>query len=207
MEIKKIGFDIDDTLTDTVEYILEQFKLYCDNIIHEPFNGRYLPYKYNYEEKFPGYDSLVMRKFNNWYFPRMIKDVPFRKGSAELFKELQDLHYEVVIVTRRDDHYSGIFSGELMKAYTLDNFKKNNLNPDKFYFASFNKRDTMNKNNIDILVEDSIPNIQQVSINYPVIIMDNPWNISYKENEKSTFRIKDFNIENFINIIRKVENQ
>ena len=63
-----------------------------------------------------------------------------------------------------------------MRQDTIDRFKKEGLKYDKFFFRSFNKKQTMKDNNIHILVDDEPMNIFQVSTEFPIIVANKPYN-------------------------------
>lgn len=209
MKIKKIGFDIDDTLTRSEDFVVE-----CAKKWYLGEYGKNLPHpirkdKYSFEEKFPGLTKRQCDAFMTYYFPFGVKECPFRPGVQTLFKRLSELGYGIEIVTRRDDIYNDgctSYRGPVMKADTLERFKKNNLFPDNFHFRSFDKLAVMEKNEIDILVEDSLSNINRVSIKRPVIVMSCGWNKSLEVSpEKRTWRIDNFDLMTFVKTLKEIE--
>ena len=209
MKIKKIGFDIDDTLTRSEDFVVDTAREWYLREFGRNLPGPIRKEKYSFEEKSPSLTKRECDLFMTYYFPIGVKECPFRPGVQTLFKRLKELGYGVEIVTRRDDTYNDgctSYKGPVMKADTLERFKKNNLFPDKFHFRCFDKLDAMEKNDIDILVEDHPSNINRVATSRPVIIMTCGWNRGLETSpDKHTWRIENFDLRGFVKILRDIE--
>lgn len=203
---KIIGFDIDDTLTNLQESGWEYSKLQEWLNLESVNLGNYIGIinrkTPTFEERYPGLSYFTLKRFNNWYFPQIVKEGPFRKGVKELFEHLHTQGYLVYIITRRDDNYEGEYSGKMMRQDTIDRFDSLGIKYDKIFFSCFNKLKTMKENNVNILVEDSPMNIYQCASHYPVIIMDSSYNESMIG--KNMYHIKDFNIDGFMNLLKSI---
>ena len=201
-----IGFDIDDTLTDCVEYEYQKLQEYLTDVLHvAPYMREVRKVESTLAGRYPGLDDRFLHRFNDWYFPQMVKEAPFRAGVPELFDKLHNQGYTIYIITRRDEFYEkSKYTGAMMRQDTTERLQSEKINYDRIFFACDKKEKTMRENNVKDLVEDSPANIFQVSAKYPVIVMDNPTNSHIIG--KNIYRIRNFNTDNFIKIISEIKN-
>ena len=173
-----IGFDFDDVLTNTVVYEYEMLKKW---LVEEEKIGNFI-IRWNQdantlEGRYPGLTSVQLKRFNLWYFPKMVKECPFSEYVKELFDALHELGAKVYIVTRRNEYEEKYeYTGPMMRQDTENRLRESKISYDRIFFSCFNKLDVMEKNHIDMLVDDSLINIFQVSQKKPIIVMDRPWN-------------------------------
>lgn len=199
-----IGFDYDDVLTNTVVYEYEMLKKW---LIEEEKIGNVI-IKWNQdantiEGRYPGLTSVQLKRFNSWYFPKMVKECPFSEYVKELFDAIHELGAKVYIVTRRNEYEEKYeYTGPMMRQDTENRLKEAKILYDRIFFSCFNKLETMEKNDIDILVDDSLINIFQVSQKKPIIIMDRPWNRQITG--KRMYHISTLNPKLFIPLIHNI---
>lgn len=205
MNKKIIGFDIDDTLTDCRKFEYDLLQEWCVNIEKiGPYTKKINENGLSLEDRYPGLDSNTLKRFNNFYFPRMVSSAPFRQHIPELFIELKKLDYMIYIITRRDQYYEGNYSGAMMKEDTLSRFERASIKYDKIFFGCYNKKKIMEENDVSVLVEDSPSNIFQVATKYPCICMDNPYNLSITG--KNIYHVDSLNPSIFLPVLEKIFN-
>ena len=98
-----IGFDIDNTITNTKEKIGEYFKLYNKN------------------NNYHNYYDLPKEQFNDFvstYIDHIQSEVTLKKGVKECFDYLTNHHHEIVLITFRNNSYSPNIK-EITKNYFL----------------------------------------------------------------------------------------
>ena len=178
MNKKVIGFDIDDTLTDGDDYcnsILNEFLIRVKGL--SAYNGAIRSDVYPLEERYPDLDSRLLKEFNDFWFPRMVNNVPVREGARELLKELKNRNYQINIITRRDKDYDkSAYKGSMMVDHTLGWFNKNKLPYDTITFSAFDKLKVCKEQHVKVLFEDSPSNILRVSKDVPVLVPIHDYN-------------------------------
>lgn len=198
------GFDIDDTLTDNRQYEYDKLQEFLTDVIQlGPYTGQVKNEESTLGLRYPGLDSIVLHKFNDWFFPQMVKEAPFRPHIQELFEKLHNEGAKCYIVTRRDDHYiKSKYTGAMMRQDTEERLESNHIQYDKIFYGCSNKKETMKENNIHILIDDSPMNIFQVATSYPVIIMDNPYNRNM--DGKNMYRIHSLEPNEFFSVLERI---
>lgn len=140
-----VGFDIDNTLTDTSgairKYIIEN-----PNEFEDP------------EQLLKDIANIInvnriskdINKFLDEKYPLIIKQVKLRKGVIELLTKLQGL-VRIVIITARSDKYFP----EGAEQITQDYFAKEGVLYDELYTHSHNKVDICEQEDICLFIDDS----------------------------------------------------
>lgn len=174
----KIGIDIDGVLTD-----IEKFQLdYGSKFYYEKYGKRivdssgYETYDiFNSDEKLD--DKFWWKYF--FYYETKIKSRTF---SNEVIKKLKKEGYEVYIITAR-----GAFLKKYNKfLYNLNKIivklwlRKNKIKYNKVIFSNEDKKDIIISNKIDIMIEDKVENIVNLSKIVPVICFDSEYNENIK---------------------------
>lgn len=144
----KIGIDIDDVLTNTSEKLKD--------------------YLYKYEKSGDGIKYIVeimrgeiptdnVKIFFDKYINEICKNVTLKEGSKNIIKELLKCGHEIIFITSRGEiRFKGL------EKTTLDYFKVHNIEYTDIIFNSFEKQIDCQKNNIDILIDDSVKNCELV---------------------------------------------
>lgn len=177
----RLGIDIDGVLTDFEKWQLEV--------------GSKFFIKYNKNIVVPeGYDSDTVfnvtkemdSEFWHDYLYDYAKNEPARKFTGEVIDKLRDEGYEIYIITARYLTDRNDDLGEEMRNIVVNWLKENHINYDKIIFSSEDKFKVCEENNIDILIEDKVENINNISKIIPVIC----FNASYNKicNGKNIFR-------------------
>lgn len=177
----RLGIDIDGVLTDFEKWQLEV--------------GSKFFIKYNKNIVVPeGYDSDTVfnvtkemdSEFWHDYLYDYAKNEPARKFTGEVIDKLRDEGYEIYIITARYLTDRNDDLGEEMRNIVVNWLKENHINYDKIIFSPEDKFKVCEENNIDILIEDKVENINNISKIIPVIC----FNASYNKicNGKNIFR-------------------
>lgn len=191
-----IGFDLDDTITNTTNYIYRMFLEWHEEIAGlGKYTGTYCPQNYDCRERFTKITPKQANDFLSWYFEFSNLESPLEPGIREIFQALHERGHQICIVTARstiNDKVQGVasYNGLRTRSDTLQYLEKNRLLVDKVYFNGSNKLEIMRKHGISCLVDDAIHNIIPVSKEYTAFIKDRLWNHFYQN--KEVFRIMKY---------------
>lgn len=148
----KIGIDVDDTITNTYEFLIkvvaEHYKMDYDELLN-----RNLGYDYFFNnDEFPDYTFFVDRKYDD-----LAPKFPIKEDASEYLNMLHEQGNEIVIITAR--HY-----GEYEDPYnlTFNYLTKNNIPFDKIVVGAFDKAKVVLDEQIDLFIDDSIGNCNKV---------------------------------------------
>lgn len=145
-----IGIDIDDTITETSEflvpYVSEYYGIDMDYLKKHNISYGNLPKEYQKKEK----------EFGKATFGKVLLDVPIKSGAKEYISKLKNDGNKIVIITARDETiYDNAYE------FTAKQLKKFGIEYDKL-ICSFDKRQVCIDEKIDILIDDSINNLEKV---------------------------------------------
>ena len=143
----KIGIDVDDTITNSYDLILDfvskeynkdkqeiiDSELSYDDMMNDPVN-------------FPNYLD-----YSNRILRDVVKDATIKENAVEIIKYLHELGHTIEIVTaRHDEEYRDPYK------FTETFLKKNNIYYDKINCNVHNKGIFCRENNFDLLIDDSL---------------------------------------------------
>ena len=146
--IKTIGIDNDDTITNTFDKAEE----YLINHIE------YIPYDELYEGKTERAINFAKERLET-----IQRECLPKEHAIEVIKRLKDKGYKIIIITARGSELK--YDHEKI---TKDYFKKYNIPYDDMIFSSINKGLDCKNNNIDILIDDREENLDS-AIDYGII--------------------------------------
>lgn len=146
----RIGFDIDDVITDTSgsmkEYIIKYDK-----------NGELMA---NIEDIMRGDASTpFIEKFFMEHFLEIVRNAKVKENAAEIIKKLFDTGNEIYLITARGEKRKIFHDTE---AFTLEYLKENNICYNNIIFNAIDKAQLCIDNQIDLLVDDSIKHCEAV---------------------------------------------
>ena len=148
----RIGIDIDDTVTNTWEYVLPMHAERFGKGIEELKKGRpYFEAVSDCVSSFQEY-SLVM----NDIYKKYKEVLPLKENAVKNINKLYDMGHSIYFITSRsvtDDEY------EATKRF-LDN---NNFKYNKLFVGVLNKADMCLKLGIDLFIDDSLKQCREVS--------------------------------------------
>ena len=119
-------------------------------------------------------DAKTMDEINELRSQMEALEVETRK--AELEKKLSDDGHEIYIITARSYTTENTQRGLKMRKTVIEWLKKHEIVYDKIVFSSYNKLENCRKNKIDIMIEDSERNINQLSEELTTICFDTRYN-------------------------------
>lgn len=145
----KIGIDIDDTITDSYDLIVDTFAD-CNSIDKTIFYNNKMSYK-EIEKRFNNYlDFSIMT------FEKIMPHVKLKDNVKETINTLHKLGYSIEIVSARNKtEYSNPY--ELTYKY----LKENGIYFDHIHTNVFDKGAFCQTHNIKILIDDSIENLNK----------------------------------------------
>ncbi len=156
----RIGIDIDDTLTDVKEELIEAGEKYARSL------GKDIKVDKNFEDKNNnGNKWQEMFQFNYDELKYFLKDIQEsitnkakpRENVVEVINKLKNDGNEIIIITARDSE----FHDDPYK-YSKDWLDKNNIYYDKLVVNARNKDDACIKEKIDLFIDDSESNCLKV---------------------------------------------
>ena len=156
----RIGIDIDDTLTDVKEELIEAGEKYARSL------GKDIKVDKNFEDKNNnGNKWQEMFQFNYEELKYFLKDIQEsitnkakpRENVVEVINKLKNDGNEIIIITARDSE----FHDDPYK-YSKDWLDKNNIYYDKLVVNARNKDDACIKEKIDLFIDDSESNCLKV---------------------------------------------
>lgn len=142
-----IGLDIDDTMTNSDELIAEYAKMHLNSNDEKLINELTHPH----EIKGKSLD------FYNKYLPEMMRKYTLKDNVKEVVDRLRDKGHKLVVITARGHRVKKGLVG-----ITRKYFKENRLVFDEVIFRSGEKTGECLRNNIDIMVDDSVSVLEKL---------------------------------------------
>jgi uncharacterized HAD superfamily protein len=171
----RIGIDIDGVLTD-----LERWQLDYGSKFYYEHYGKTIadPQAYETANMFD-----VSKDIDNQYWIECYKDYAInttpRAFASEIINKLKQEGHEIYIITARGSslsHSSLIMTREENEQEAIAWLSKNNIDYDKLILSPEDKLEICMQNNIDLMIEDRVANINNVSTKIPVICVDTNYN-------------------------------
>ena len=173
----RIGIDIDGVLTDIEQFVIDYISKYC---VENKIKYNIGDYDYNYSKTFNITDEQEENFWNEYleYYAVNEKARPF---AAEVINKLRKDGHEIYIITarwltNRDDDI-----GNKMKGIVKNWLHENKILYDKLIFSKASKErksQEIIEHKIDLMIEDSPNNINELANIIPVIC----YNAEYNKN-------------------------
>ena len=168
-----IGIDIDGVLTDFERIAIDFGTQMC---VEERWPIKIDLSKYWEVETF-GWTQEQADKFWNKYLVKYVVESPSRMFSNEIIEKLQQEGNNIYIITARDEYGMPLEHYGEMQQLTKEWLKNQNIKYDKLIFAKDGEKlQRCIENNIDVMIEDSPSNIQNISNKIKVIKFDCQYN-------------------------------
>lgn len=129
----RIGIDIDDTITNSHDYVVSLKK-------------KYLP-QYNTYERLP---DDVFNEFIYKYDHLINKNAPLKKGAVEAISELKSRGHEIYIMSSRGNYFDYAYED------SYNYLKKHNIPFDKLLCNLGTKVEAVKNEGIDLFIDDNI---------------------------------------------------
>ena len=169
----RIGIDIDGVLTDfekwQLDYGSKYFLKYNKNIVN--------PDGYDSDTVFNVTNEMDSEFWKEYLYDYAVNE-PARKFSGEVIDKLKENGFEIYIITARFLTDKNTIEGERMRNIVKNWLKQNNVHYDKIIFSPEDKLKICKENNIDIMIEDKVENINNISKEIPVICFNASYNKS-----------------------------
>ena len=151
-----IGVDIDDTLSQTTNYLYDKALTFTEEVLHrEPIIDK--------RENFPrclGWNDEEVVKFFNEVFDKEVLNIPVLENARLYLQKLKEAGYKIFIITARDNRHLIDPYGKCLKW-----LEKNELPFDKLIIGCKYKNLICEKEKIDIMIDDSFTQCSLVSKN------------------------------------------
>ena len=162
-----IGIDIDDTITDTFDYLIPYVAEYFETDIEYLKNNNIsycnLPQEWKKREL----------DFAKKYYDNIVVDTPIKTNAREYIRKIKELGHNIFIITARNNEL-------YIDAYkkTEEQLKTNDIYYDKL-ICTFNKGKACIDEHIDLMIDDSIHNCKEASeVGTQVILFNSKNNIN-----------------------------
>lgn len=164
----RIGIDIDGVLTDIEQFVIDYIPKYCvENDIEYKIGNS----SYDYCKTF-NISEEVDTDFWNEYLEYYAKNEKARPFTGEVIEKLKRDGHEIYIITARWNTNRDDEKGNRMREIVKDWLCEYKIPYDKLIFSKAEqerKSDEIIENQIDLMIEDSPNNINELSRIIPVI--------------------------------------
>lgn len=145
-----IGIDIDDTITDSFEYLMKSVSEYF-NIDIKYLEENEISY-INLPEKYKKYE----KQFAKACYAKALPNIPVKEGAQEYINKIKSMGNKIIIITARDKNLydDPYFSTE-------NQLKGDNINYDKL-ICTFDKVKACKDEKVELFIDDSINNCKNV---------------------------------------------
>ena len=202
-----IGIDVDGVLQNIYKFMIEEGTKYCKennkgSLINSEAYMTYDMFGWDYETDVNFWVKNV--------FSYAEKGEVLSKASENINRLKEDGHKTLIITARcsGNTQYSKYFSiqdEQKMKITTTEWLNKNNIIFDEIIFSGEDKAKDIIENNIDVMIEDSPKNLEQLSKITKMICVDWPYNKAV--NKDNIYRCYNWDeIYDIINLIETKEN-
>ena len=165
-----IGIDIDDTLNNLSDILLEYGKRYNEenSIKHEIQKE-----KYDFEEAF-GWNKEQENKFKEQYIGICLAQATVKTGAREYVKKLKEEGHKIFIITARTPEETVKNVQEISAEW----LKRNGIMLDKLEVGCEQKVEKCREHNIDVFIDDNTDHCKSIheSLGIPVIMFDSIYN-------------------------------
>ena len=154
-----IGIDIDDTISETFEallpysqkYTIEDLKRKSEvQIDANCANHFYIVYMNGWNEQ----EALV---FWEKYYAEILRVLNIKKFASEVINKLRKQGHKIYLITARWD-----MKKDNVEEITKQWLKENNVEYDGLFLNASDKLELVQKNNIDIFIDDSFKNCKNI---------------------------------------------
>ncbi|MCI8671331.1 MAG: hypothetical protein HFI36_04780 [Bacilli bacterium] len=193
-----IGIDIDGVLTDLENYIKTVGKKYMieNNLgFDDTMNTNSICGFLSKEDSHQFWDT---------HWEKYATSIKVRENASNIIEKLKNDGNKIIIITARTYDSQivkrGIKRQKNMEKLIIKWLDKNNIMYDKIVFSNLNKLKACLNNKIDIMIEDSISNIEQLKNHMKLLCFDAKYNHSYTNNQ--IYRV--YKWDDVYNIISKI---
>lgn len=191
-----VGLDIDGVLTNIGKFQLEEGKKYFRK---EPVNKD----GFTIQEMF----GCSKEEEHNFWKKNLLKYVTTEKardGASNFTKRVHNDGDTIKIITSRVYTTEDTKMGKLMRFIVEQWLKANKIEYDEIVYCDEDKKEAIKLNNVDVMFEDNVDNIRELSKLTNVVVVDNLYNRGI--NIPFTYRIDNFGYD-AIKIINDIKSK
>lgn len=151
----KIGIDLDGVVFDSEK----DFRIYSElyDMIELNQNSKLNEKELAFQNRFNWSEEESMRFFNK-YHKEIMEESNYMPGAKMILNKLKEEGNELIIITARGGYDKNVIS------LTEKRLKKDNMDIfDKYYFDIKDKAEVCKKEEIDVMIDDSIVNCKKTS--------------------------------------------
>ena len=170
---KNLGVDIDGVLTNIQDYVFE----YGSKFAYERGEDLTEMRKYAYHSAgIFNWNEKVDENF--WYYilEQYSKDERPRILASEVLYKLKEDGWKIFLITARSSLKEEDIQNKKIEGILENWLKEHDIPYDVLDFAGSDKREALKKYNIDVMIEDSPKNIEQLRTICPIIVFDAMYN-------------------------------
>ena len=196
MILKRIGLDIDDTISNT-HFVLMKYAIKYNL---ENGNKPMLKYNTNDFSKVYGWSPEETNSFFRKYYLTALDELMPKYGVKETLSKLREEGRKIVFITVRNDREcAGV--GEARRL-TLEWFNRHEIPFDELHVDIQDKKQFCEENNINAFMDDSIRTTTAVkTLGIPTFVAMNDFNLDFSDDEI----INVYSMEDFYNKIHELE--
>ena len=154
-----IGIDIDDTITDTYEVMVNYAQQYTIDVLNrEPILREGNCNTHFYTQYLHGWKDGEDIEFLKEYYEKIINEVKPKTLAVEYLKKLHDEGHKIILITARWETEEAN-----IEKLTQEWVESNNIPYDKLIINAENKLIAAKQENINIFIDDSFKNCKMVS--------------------------------------------
>ena len=177
-----IGIDIDDTISNTYEYIFPYAQKYTiEDLNKEIKDVNRDSITHMYVETFHSWTEEQSKKFFDQYYEIIIKNVKTKLYAVDIINKLKSEGHKIYLITARFqiDKFD-------VETETTKWLKENNIQYDELIINAQDKVTVAKDKGVDIFIDDAIKNCTNMAeAGIKTFIMDSIVNVNYK-NDKLT---------------------
>jgi len=178
----RIGIDIDGCLTNEDDYRLAYVYKYClERGIRRPNE----PYSYEYKDS--EWTHGMEEDYRSHYHEAYIQNTPVRLGAKEVLTLLREEGHTIILITGRYPAFEDSERGKRCRDLTEEWLRKNEIPYDALVYTGFPKISYIQKQNVDIMVEDFDETIKDCVKHFPTYCFDNRYNSTLKLDNMTRF--------------------
>ena len=155
-----IGIDIDDTISNTHDTLFSYAQKYTAKELKRKLNNpeEIVKRGNGYTARFHQWNIEEENKFWDKYYETILKEVTVKKFAREVIRDLKNHGHKIYLITARFARPT--FD---IKQVTEMWLKDNQIEFDEIIYEAQDKVKAVKNNNIDIFIDDAVPNCEKVS--------------------------------------------